>query len=88
LYGGVKSVEKRIAVVGIIIEDIEKAQDVNIILHEFNAMIVGRIGIPYRDRGVSVISIIVDGIMDEISAMTGKIGKLKGVSVKAAVTKK
>ncbi|WP_017416135.1 MULTISPECIES: TM1266 family iron-only hydrogenase system putative regulator [Clostridium] len=79
--------EKRIAVVGIIIEDIEKATEVNSILHEFNAIIVGRIGIPYRDRGVSVISVIVDGLMDEISAMTGKIGKLRGVSVKSAITK-
>ncbi|MEG0774646.1 TM1266 family iron-only hydrogenase system putative regulator [Clostridium sp.] len=79
--------EKRIAVIGIIIEDIEKAKDVNDILHEFNSMIVGRIGIPYRDRGLSVISVIVDGIMDEISAMTGRMGKLKGVSVKAAITK-
>lgn len=80
--------EKRIAVVGIIIEDIEKAQDVNEILHVFGKIIVGRIGIPYRDRGINVISIIVDGSMDEIAAMTGKIGKLNGVSVKAAVTKK
>jgi putative iron-only hydrogenase system regulator len=87
LQGGAKPMEKRIAVIGIIIEDIEKAKDVNDILHEFNSMIVGRIGIPYRDRGLSVISVVVDGIMDEISAMTGRMGKLKGVSVKAAVTK-
>jgi len=80
--------EKRIAVVGIIIEDITKAKEVNEILHEFNSMIVGRIGIPYRDKGLSVISIIMDGLVDDISAMTGKIGKLKGVSVKAAITKK
>jgi len=46
--------EKRIAVVGIIIEDITKAKEVNEILHEFNSMIVGRIGIPYRDKGLSL----------------------------------
>jgi putative iron-only hydrogenase system regulator len=80
--------EKRIAVVGIIIEDIEKSMEVNEILHEFGSIIVGRIGIPYRDKGISVISIIVDGSVDDISAMTGRIGKLKGVSVKAAITKK
>jgi len=80
--------EKRIAVVGIIIEDISKSKEVNEVLHEFNSMIVGRIGIPYRDKGISVISIIVDGLVDDISAMTGKIGKFKGVSVKAAITKK
>jgi len=80
--------EKRIAVVGIIIEDIEKSMEVNEILHEFGNIIVGRIGIPYRDKGISVISIIIDGSVDDISAMTGRIGKLKGVSVKAAITKK
>jgi putative iron-only hydrogenase system regulator len=80
--------EKRIAVVGIIIEDIEKSMEVNEILHEFGSIIVGRIGIPYRDKGISVISIIIDGSVDDISAMTGRIGKLKGVSVKAAITKK
>ncbi|EQB88814.1 hypothetical protein M918_03430 [Clostridium sp. BL8] len=79
--------KKRIAVVGIIIEDIEKATEVNSILHDFNSIIVGRIGIPYRDRGVSVILVIVDGLVDDISAMTGKIGKLKGVAVKSAITK-
>lgn len=79
--------DKRIAVVGIIIEDIEKATEVNSILHDFNSIIVGRIGIPYRDRGVSVISVIVDGLVEDISSMTGKIGKLKGVAVKSAITK-
>lgn len=80
--------EKRIAVIGIIIEDITKAVEVNEILHEFNTIIVGRMGIPYKEKELSVISIIADGLVDEISAMTGKLGKLNGVSVKAAITKK
>ncbi|MCJ7689422.1 MAG: CopG family transcriptional regulator, partial [Clostridiaceae bacterium] len=71
--------EKRIGVIGIIIEEFDKATFVNDILHEFGNLIVGRIGVPYKDRGIFVISIIVDGTMDEISAMTGKIGKISGV---------
>ena len=79
--------EKRIGVVGIIIEEFTNATFVNEILHDFGNLIVGRIGVPYKDRGIFVISIIVDGTMDEISAMTGKIGKIPGVNVKSAITK-
>jgi len=80
--------EKRIGVVGIIIEEFANATFVNDILHDFGNLIVGRIGVPYKDRGIFVISIIVDGTMDEISAMTGKLGKIPGVNVKSAITKK
>lgn len=80
--------DKRIGVVGIVVEELESADGVNSILHEFAYIIVGRLGIPYRERGISVISLIVDGTSDEISAMTGKIGKIKGVNVKSAMTKK
>jgi len=79
--------EKRIGVVGIIIEEFNNATFVNDILHDFGNLIVGRIGVPYKDRGIFVISIIVDGTMDEISAMTGKLGKVSGVNVKTAITK-
>lgn len=80
--------DKRIGVVGIVVEELESAEKVNGTLHEFSSIIVGRLGIPYRERGISVISLIVDGTSDEISAMTGKIGKIKGVNVKSAMTKK
>ncbi len=79
--------EKRVGVVGIVVEALESAEDVNQILHDYSYIIVGRMGIPYRDRGISVISIIVDGTSDEIGAMTGKLGKVKNVSVKSAMTK-
>lgn len=79
--------DKRIGVVGIVVEDINNASKVNAILHDYADIIVGRMGIPYRDRGVSIISIIADGNMDEISAMTGKLGKISGISVKTALTK-
>jgi putative iron-only hydrogenase system regulator len=80
--------DKRIGVVGIVVEDLESANAVNSILHDYSEIIVGRMGIPYREKGISVISIIVDGTTDEISAMTGKLGKIKSVSVKSAMAKK
>lgn len=80
--------EKRIGVIAIVIEEFESANLVNEILHDFAYIIVGRMGIPYKERGISVISLIVDGGTDEISALTGKLGKIKGVNVKSAVTKK
>jgi putative iron-only hydrogenase system regulator len=79
--------QKRLGVVGIVVEDISAAEEVNAILHEFSSVIVGRMGIPYRERGVSIISIIVDGTTDEISALTGRLGRVQLVSVKTALTK-
>lgn len=79
--------ETRLGIVGIVVEDTESAKEVNEILHYYADIIVGRMGIPYKERGVSIISLMIDGNMDQISAMTGKIGKLKNVSVKAALTK-
>jgi len=80
-------IDKRLGVVGIVIDDLSAAEDVNSILHDFSSIIIGRMGIPYRERGVSVISITVDGSMDEISALTGRLGRVKHISVKAALTK-
>lgn len=80
--------DNRIGVVGVVIEDTDKVSTVNMILHEYADIIVGRMGIPYREKGISIISLIVDGTTDHISAMTGKLGKLNGVSVKSAFTKK
>lgn len=80
-------VQKRVGVVGIVIESPSAVEDVNSILHEFAGIIVGRMGIPYRERGVAIISIIVDGTTDEISALTGRLGRVKQVSVKTALAK-
>lgn len=79
---------KRIGVVGIVIEEFESANRVNEVLHDLASIIVGRMGIPRRERGISIISLIVEGTTDEISAMTGKLGKIQGVNVKSALTKK
>lgn len=79
--------DKRIGIVGIVIEDLSCVEQINAILHEYGRLIVGRMGIPYRERGVSVISLIVDGVNDDISAMTGKLGRVTGASVKSMITK-
>ncbi|MEG0615804.1 MAG: iron-only hydrogenase system regulator [Oscillospiraceae bacterium] len=79
--------EKRIAVIGIVLEGADYADEVNAILHSFSDIIVGRMGLPYRERNCMVISIIVDSDTDKISSLTGKLGKIKGASVKAAISK-
>ena len=79
--------EKRLGVIGIVIEDREVASKVNQILHEHAHMIIGRMGFPYRERNVSVISLIVDGTTDELGALTGKLGNLPKVTVKSALAK-
>jgi putative iron-only hydrogenase system regulator len=80
--------EKRIGVVGIVVKDLDNASTVNKILHTFAHIIVGRMGIPYKEKNISIISLIVDGTSDEISSMTGKLGKIDGITVKVAITKK
>lgn len=79
--------ETRIALIGIIVEDLSSTDKINEILHQYNDFIVGRMGIPYRHRGVAIISIVVDAPNDIISAISGKLGKIKGVSAKAQYTK-
>lgn len=79
--------DKRIGIVGIVIDDPSCVERINAILHEYASLIVARTGIPYRERSVSVISLIVDGGNDEISALTGKLGRVAGASVKSMITK-
>lgn len=74
--------ETRIAVISIIVENPESVEKLNAILHENGKHIIGRMGIPYREKGLSLISIAIDAPLDDINAMSGKIGKLSGVSVK------
>ena len=79
---------KRVGFVGIIITNRKKnAAKINEILGEFGDIIVGRIGLPYKERGMNVIALIVDGSTDEIGAMTGKLGMIDGVTVKSALAK-
>ncbi|MCC8058621.1 TM1266 family iron-only hydrogenase system putative regulator [Cloacibacillus sp.] len=83
-----KKEENRIGVAAVIVEDPGSVREVNEVLHNFSSLIVGRLGIPYRERGVSVISVVLDGMPDQISALTGKLGKIKSVTVKAVMSKK
>ena len=75
--------ETRIAVVGIVVENPDSTEKLNDILHEYRNFIIGRMGIPYPKKAVNIISIAVDAPQDIISAMSGKIGKLDGISSKA-----
>lgn len=79
---------KRIAVAAIVIDEPDAVPEVNRVLHENNSFIIGRMGIPYRERGISLISVALDADPDNISRLTGRLGQIKGVSVKAAVSKK
>ena len=77
----------RVAVIAIIIENSESAEGVNNILHNYRQYIIGRMGIPYREKGINIISVAVDAPEQEITALSGKIGRLKGVSAKTAYSK-
>ena len=76
--------ENRVAVISIIVEDRDSVQALNALLHEFGAYIIGRMGIPYREQGIHIISIAVDAPQDTINTLSGKIGRLPGVTAKAA----
>lgn len=76
--------DKRIAVISIIVEKSDSTEKLNSILHEASEYIIGRMGIPYREKNVSVISVVIDAPQDVISALSGKIGSLDGVNAKTA----
>ena len=76
--------ETRVAVISIIVENPEATEQLNQYLHESGKYIIGRMGIPYRQKGIHIISIAIDAPQDVISALSGKIGRLKGVSAKTA----
>ena len=76
--------ETRVAVMSIIVENPDSVERLNGILHEYGEWIIGRMGLPYRKRKVSIISVAMDAPQNTISSMAGKIGSLPGVSVKTA----
>ena len=76
--------ENRIAVISIIVEKSESAEQINNLLHEYGEYIIGRMGIPYRRRNVNIISIALEAPQNTVAALSGKIGKISGVSVKTA----
>lgn len=74
--------ETRVALMGIIVEEPERAAEVNELLHRYGEYVIGRMGVPYRARGVNIISVVLDAPQDKIAALSGKIGRLPGVSAK------
>lgn len=76
--------ETRVAVISIIVEDKDAVQIVNQLLHEYADDIIGRMGIPYRQKGINIISIAIDAPQDDISTLSGKLGKVSGITVKTA----
>lgn len=79
--------ENRIAIIGIMVEDFEATEKINLVLHEYGQYIVGRMGIPYKDRKIYVISVIIDAPNDIISSISGKLGMIKGVTAKSMYSK-
>ncbi|GAA4653523.1 iron-only hydrogenase system regulator [Anaerocolumna aminovalerica] len=79
--------ETRIALIGIIVDNMDVVEELNKILHEYGKYIVGRMGIPYREKNVSIISIVIDAENNVISSLSGKLGMLKGISVKTVYSK-
>ena len=79
--------DKQLAVIAIVVEKEESVEALNSLLHEFREYVIGRMGISHKERGISLISLAVDGPVDMINALSGKIGRLPGVSSKTAYSK-
>lgn len=76
--------QTRVAIIGIIVQDGNKVAELNMLLHQYGNYIIGRMGIPYRAKNINIISIAIDAPQDVISALSGKIGKIPGISTKTA----
>lgn len=79
--------ETRVAVISIIIEDIEAVEQLNSILHAYGQYIIGRMGIPYREKNINIIAIALDAPMDKINTLTGSLGRISGITAKANYSK-
>lgn len=79
--------EKRVALIGIVVEDLASAEPINQLLHEYSEYVIGRMGIPYRERQVSIISVVLDAPVSVISALSGKLGMLPGITAKTIYQK-
>lgn len=79
--------DKKISIISIIVEDTKMSEEINELLHQFGNYIIGRMGIPYRERGISIICIVIEATGDVTSSLSGKLGMIKGVSVKTVTSK-
>ena len=80
--------ENRIAAVSVIVEEPESVEALNGILHDYSACVIARMGIPYREKGVNVICLVLDAPTDTVNALTGKLGRLRGVNARAVCSQK
>ncbi|OPX43796.1 hypothetical protein CLHUN_22760 [Ruminiclostridium hungatei] len=79
--------ETRIALIGIIVDDVSATDKLNSILHDFGKYIIGRMGIPYRQKDVCIISVVIDAPNDVISSLSGKLGMVPGINIKTVYSK-
>lgn len=79
--------ETRVAIIGIILENRDSAQKLNDLLHEYSDCIIGRMGLPYPKKSINVISVVIDATQDTINTLSGKIGKLEGITSKVVYSK-
>lgn len=79
--------ENKIAVVAIIVSDIDAVDKINALLHDFGGFIIGRLGIPYKEKNINVISIVMDAPQETINSLSGKLGMVNGVTSKVLTTK-
>lgn len=79
--------ETRVALIGIVVENLDSVEKLNSLLHDYGQYIIGRMGIPYEKKGVSIISVAVDAPQDAINALTGKLGAIGGVTAKTIYSK-
>lgn len=79
--------ETRVALIGIVVESADSVMRLNTLLHEYSPYIIGRMGIPYHKKNISIISVAVDAPQDIISALSGKLGMLEGISTKTVYSK-
>ncbi|MBR6004765.1 MAG: iron-only hydrogenase system regulator [Clostridia bacterium] len=80
--------ETRVAIIGIIVENPTSVEALNSLLHEYSDIIIGRMGLPYKEKGINIISVAVDAPQDAISALSGKIGRLDGIGVNTVYSNK
>ena len=82
-----KAVETRVAIIGIIVGNEDAVPPMNELLHAYGDCIIGRMGIPHRERGINIISIAIEASAERINALTGKLGRIEGISAKATFSK-
>jgi len=87
IWEDIRYMETRVVIIAIIVEDPESVTAVNHLLHEYAQYIIGRMGLPYRARNMNIISVVLDAPHDEVSTLSGKIGRLKGVSAKTVYSR-